>query len=159
MRPAERVEAALLAAVPGSTAGSGWVCLPNGVVVTVRDRVPAEVVVRGAADARGGEVRVLVGEGDGDEVLAPVVDAARWWAGRLTLRSLAPGVEVRVLARFADEGANWFEPGERLTIQEHVVNAYHEGHTIRCGARSLYIQERTPLEDQLDLLLALVERT
>lgn len=151
--PARLVVDALLAAVPGSTWLGGWVILPSRAAIRVVEGAPTEVRMRGAGADRGTELRVSVASEADLPALAPVLAAARWWADRVTIDGVRPGDQLLVVAPFQDHAGQAFAPGERLTVLEKHHNAYHDGTTVVCAERTFWVEGRTPLADDLDLVL------
>jgi hypothetical protein len=95
------------------------------------------------------------------EALSPELDELMtWWAGRLTVHSLAPGHRYGVAMAFADHGGNAYHPGEELRFVERHFVAYYGGHTLvfaRPDGREqrMYLQEddERSILDNLDAYL------
>jgi hypothetical protein len=110
-----------------------------------------KVSVRGAGDRRKDELVQDVSSEADLAKLAPLVEAAKWWAGRVSPPSLQPGRKYFVKKPFVDRYDAKVPAGETLTHTRTDYQRYDRTYTILFLERRVYVRDDSDVMNDFDL--------
>ncbi|MFZ5481947.1 MAG: hypothetical protein ACOZNI_34625 [Myxococcota bacterium] len=116
----------------------------------------ARVTVRGAGERRKDELVETVASPADLPKLAPLVEAAKWWATRLSPTSLVQGRKYFVRKPFVDRYDAKVPAGETLTFTRTDLQRYDRCYTILFLERRVYVREDSDVLADFDLFFEAV---
>jgi hypothetical protein len=141
--------------------GEGWTVRESGDeavighggrgIVFVEGAGPVKVSVRGANDRRKEELTQSVSADADLGKLAPLVEAATWWSGRVSPTNLVPGAKYFVRKPFVDRYEAKVPAGETLTHTRTDYQRYDRTYTVLFLERRIYVRDDSDVMKDFDL--------